>query len=215
MHSIKYAPCEILPPWPKFPFFIASYATFTVSLPCIGNILHLFYFWQYGFFPLFWSKPTNVTKFNNNCDNTPPIIDIAATCNFWLGSSVMRCLLALTVHCFEKLDTGEKEKFVQQLLSTYMQHNSNFDWVVARLGSCFPHKIISEWVKVRGINYNRDENDNSRTLIFRVLACGLRVFVSTNGMGMDSEIGMISYLSFVQEAQLKAILMKLVKVSVH
>lgn len=39
--------------------------------------------------------------------------------------------------------------------------------------------------------------------------------MSTNGAGMDSEIGMISYLSFVQEAQLKAILTKLVKVGVR
>lgn len=69
--------------------------------------------------------------------------DIASTCNLWLGSSAMRCLLAVTVSCFEKVNSNEEETFIEFLLSTYMQNPVSFDWVVARLGSCFPQKIIN------------------------------------------------------------------------
>lgn len=70
--------------------------------------------------------------------------DIGTICNIWLGSSAMRCLLGLTVSCFEKHHPHEEEEFVNCLLSTYMQNAPHFDWVVARLGSCFPQKIISK-----------------------------------------------------------------------
>lgn len=77
-------------------------------------------------------------KFQSFC-----VTDIASTCNLWLGSSAMRCLLAVTVSCFEKVNANEEENFIEFLLSTYMQNPVSFDWVVARLGSCFPQKIIS------------------------------------------------------------------------
>lgn len=58
----------------------------------------------------------------------------------------MRCLLAVTVSCFEKVNPSEEESFIEFLLGAYMQNPSSFDWVVARLGSCFPQKIISRLV---------------------------------------------------------------------
>lgn len=70
--------------------------------------------------------------------------DIAATCNYWLGSGVMRCLLSLAVHSLGKLTPNEEDQFVRHLLGTYMQNMTLFDWVVARLGGCFPQKIITE-----------------------------------------------------------------------
>lgn len=78
--------------------------------------------------------------------HTHTCTDIGSICNIWLGSSAMRCLLGLTVSCFERLHPHEEEEFINCLLSTYMQNAPHFDWVVARLGSCFPQKVISKWV---------------------------------------------------------------------
>lgn len=47
----------------------------------------------------------------------------------------------------------------------------------------------------------------------RIFACGLRVFVSTNGVSTESEISMLTYLAHVQEGKLKDIMTELVKVS--
>lgn len=72
--------------------------------------------------------------------------DIGTICNTWLGSSSMRCLLGLTVSCFERLSAAEEKEFVDCLLSTYMQNSPHFDWVLARLGSCFPRKVIEKYM---------------------------------------------------------------------
>lgn len=56
----------------------------------------------------------------------------------------MRCLLGLAASCFGKLNSGETEDCIATLLSTYVQHSPHFDWVVARLGGCFPLKVISK-----------------------------------------------------------------------
>lgn len=56
----------------------------------------------------------------------------------------MRCLLSLAVHSVSKLTSNEVDQFVRHLLGTYMQNMGSFDWIVARLGVCYPQKIITE-----------------------------------------------------------------------
>lgn len=73
-----------------------------------------------------------------------PFIDIGSSCTRWLGSNAMRCLLGLAASCFGKLNSAETEDCIAILLSTYVQNSPHFDWVVARLGGCFPLKVISK-----------------------------------------------------------------------
>lgn len=44
----------------------------------------------------------------------------------------------------------------------------------------------------------------------RVLNCGLKL--QADGFGLDTEIGILSYLAFIQEEQLKSVLNEMVKV---
>lgn len=72
------------------------------------------------------------------------VLDIGSACSLWLGSSAIRCLLGLSALCFSKLDNNEAEACVSELLTIFVNHSPHFDWVVARLGSCFPLKVISK-----------------------------------------------------------------------
>jgi integrator complex subunit 5 len=72
------------------------------------------------------------------------IMDIGSACSFWLGSNAIRCLIGLSALSFSKLNVKETETCIAGLLATYMQHSPHFDWVVARLGGCFPSKVISQ-----------------------------------------------------------------------
>lgn len=55
-----------------------------------------------------------------------------------------------------------------------------FDWVVARLGGCFPSKIISQ-----------------------ILQCSLKRFADDYRCRFDSEIGILEYLCFAHEQVLR------------
>lgn len=47
----------------------------------------------------------------------------------------------------------------------------------------------------------------------RVLNCGLKL--QSDGFGLDTEIGILSYLAFIQDAQLKSVLNDMVRVRVY
>jgi integrator complex subunit 5 len=74
------------------------------------------------------------------------IMDIGTACTFWLASNGIRTLIGLAALCFSKLTVQEMDDRspVAGLLATYRQHSPHFDWVVARLGGCFPAKVISQ-----------------------------------------------------------------------
>lgn len=71
--------------------------------------------------------------------------DIGSSCTLWLGSNAMRCLLGLAALCFSKLYSKDTDDCIATLLSTFVQNSPHFDWVVARLGGCFPLKVISKY----------------------------------------------------------------------
>lgn len=116
--------------------------------------------------------------------------DIGLACNFWLGCSATRCLLGLTASCFEKLTSKETEETITTLLNTYVMNSPHFDWVVARIGGCFPFKVIS-----------------------KVLNCGLKGFASNYQSSLDSEVGILAYLSFAHTAHLEKALNEMITVS--
>ncbi|XP_061390096.1 integrator complex subunit 5 [Musca vetustissima] len=106
---------------------------------------------------------------------------IGAACNFWLNCSTMRGLLSLVSVCFRKLTNAEAESCVETLLSAYQRYSMTFDWVVARLGGCFPSKIISQ-----------------------ILQCSLKRFSDNYPCRFDSELGILEYLCFAHEQVLRA-----------
>lgn len=48
------------------------------------------------------------------------------------------------------------------------------------------------------------------SMFFRVLNCGLKL--QADGFGLDTEIGILSYLAFIQDEQLKSVLNEMVRV---
>lgn len=115
-------------------------------------------------------------------------MDIATSCDLWLASPAMRCLLGLAAICFEKLDSDETEVCISNLLATFVKYSPNFDWVVARLGGCFPLKVIS-----------------------KILQCGLKGFSGNQNSTLDSEIGILGYLSCSHEKELKIALVEMIE----
>ncbi|XP_013101737.2 integrator complex subunit 5 [Stomoxys calcitrans] len=105
---------------------------------------------------------------------------IGAACNYWLASTTMRGLLTLISICFRKLTNAEAESCVETLLGAYQRYSMTFDWVVARLGGCFPSKIISQ-----------------------ILQCSLKKFAENYPCRFDSEIGILEYLCFAHEQVLR------------
>jgi integrator complex subunit 5 len=116
-------------------------------------------------------------------------MDIMTACNFWLGSNAIRCLLGLSALCFSKLNNTETEVCISDLLTIFGNHSPYFDWVVARLGSCFPLKVIS-----------------------KILQCGLKSFTVNLNSSLESEVGILGYLSHSHDKDLKFALNEMMSV---
>lgn len=107
--------------------------------------------------------------------------DIANSCNFWLSVDAMKILLGITATCFRKSrNDSDTDNCIQILLSTFRKYSPAFDWVVSRLASCFPLQIITQ-----------------------ILRCGLRKFCEDSNSRFHSEVGILEYLSFAHENELK------------
>nr|XP_014090440.1 integrator complex subunit 5 [Bactrocera oleae] len=115
-------------------------------------------------------------------------MSIIAACNYWLNCGAMRGLLTLISLSFRKLTNSEKETCVETLLGAFQRYSLSFDWVVARLGGCFPLSIISH-----------------------ILQCSLKRFADDYRCRFDSELGILDYLSFAHEQELKQALTELLK----
>ncbi|XP_017488979.1 PREDICTED: integrator complex subunit 5 isoform X1 [Rhagoletis zephyria] len=115
-------------------------------------------------------------------------MSIVAACNYWLNCGAMRGLLTLISLSFRKLSNTEKESCVETLLAAFQRYSLSFDWVVARLGGCFPLSIISQ-----------------------ILQCSLKRFAEDYRCRFDSELGILDYLSFAHEQELKQALTDLLK----
>uniref|UniRef100_A0A1A9Z490 Integrator complex subunit 5 C-terminal domain-containing protein n=1 Tax=Glossina pallidipes TaxID=7398 RepID=A0A1A9Z490_GLOPL len=115
-------------------------------------------------------------------------MSIGVACNYWLSCSTMRGLLTLISICFRKLTNLEAESCVETLLNAYQRYSLTFDWVVARLGGCFPLKIISQ-----------------------ILQCSLKRFADDFHCRFESEIGILEYLCFAHEQVLRVVVKELLQ----
>ncbi|KAL1389194.1 hypothetical protein pipiens_012574 [Culex pipiens pipiens] len=114
-------------------------------------------------------------------------LDIRTSCNLWLGCQAIRCLVGLTALCFSKLDEAEVDNCIAGLLNTFAQYSPYFDWVVARLGGCFPARVIA-----------------------RMLGCGLKRFTGEYDQ-VDSEVEVLSYLAAANEEHLRRALRDIIE----
>lgn len=91
----------------------------------------------------------------------------------------MRMLIDLTTSCLEDLNQSETGACINALLETSVEHSPHFDWVVAHIGGCFPHTVVT-----------------------RVLACGLHDFImygtesGSLSPKLHSVVGILAHLSF-------------------
>ncbi|XP_034115208.1 integrator complex subunit 5 [Drosophila albomicans] len=113
---------------------------------------------------------------------------ITASCNYWLECSAMHGLLTLINSCFRKLSNAEAESCVETMLNAFHRYPMTFDWIVARLGGCFPHKIIMQ-----------------------ILQCGIKRFAEDYRCHLDSEAGILDYMTSCHEQQLCAAFREMLK----
>lgn len=106
--------------------------------------------------------------------------DIASSCNFWLNIEPMKILLGLTATCFRKTSLVDSESSIRVLLLTFRKYSPTFDWVVSRLANCFTLQIIS-----------------------RIFESGLMKFSEEPESRFHSEVGILEYLAFAHENDLK------------
>ncbi|XP_068152334.1 integrator complex subunit 5 [Drosophila tropicalis] len=113
---------------------------------------------------------------------------ITASCNYWLECNAMHGLLTLITGCFRKLTNAEEETCVEIMLNAFHQFPMTFDWIVARLGGCFPYKIIVQ-----------------------ILQCGIKRFVDDYRCHLDTEAGILDYMTSCHEQQLRAAFREMLK----
>ncbi|XP_005098705.1 integrator complex subunit 5 [Aplysia californica] len=84
----------------------------------------------------------------------------------WMACPPAQMLIEITTECFAAMVGGAPDMCVDALLEASVRYSPHFDWVVAHIGSCFP-----------------------RTIITRVLNCGLKDFCSSGVDGQDKDMG--------------------------
>lgn len=123
---------------------------------------------------------------------------LAEVLQMWMACPPTRALIELTTKCLSTLIDTNPDKCIDALLETSVQHSPHFDWVVAHIGSCFPHTVIT-----------------------RVLACGLKDFVSHEDEDGDrarvpklaSVVGILGHLAGQHAADIRAALVSLMQQS--
>ncbi|KAL8589647.1 hypothetical protein ACOMHN_016031 [Nucella lapillus] len=118
----------------------------------------------------------------------------------WMTCPPTRLLMELAAQCFAAMVGGAPDSCVDALLEASVQYSPHFDWVVARIGSCYPTAIIT-----------------------RVLNCGLKDFCSA-GCGdpgdpdpgvrkkvpkMASVVGILGHLASKHQQDIRKALMAL------
>ncbi|CAN7975226.1 unnamed protein product [Ixodes persulcatus] len=117
----------------------------------------------------------------------------------WMACPPTRTLMDLTTQCLSTLIDTDPDRCIDALLETSVQHSPHFDWVVAHIGSCFPNTVIT-----------------------RVLACGLKDFISheeDQDMGgertrvpkLASVVGILGHLAGQHSADIRRALVALLQ----
>uniref|UniRef100_A0A1B6D092 Integrator complex subunit 5 n=1 Tax=Clastoptera arizonana TaxID=38151 RepID=A0A1B6D092_9HEMI len=110
--------------------------------------------------------------------------------HLWMSCRATRTLIDLNTQCLTCLMHYNTETCINALLVTSVQHSPNFDWVVAHVGSSFPHTVIT-----------------------RVLSCGLKDFFQTEQGGkapkINSVVGILGHLAGSHLADISVALLEL------
>ncbi|KAG8227424.1 hypothetical protein J437_LFUL000433 [Ladona fulva] len=85
--------------------------------------------------------------------HVPLTAGLNETLQLWMSCRATRTLIDITTQCLSCRILSDTETCINSLLDTSVVHSPHFDWVVAHVGSCFPHTVIT-----------------------RVLSCGLKDF---------------------------------------
>ena len=94
---------------------------------------------------------------------------------------------------------SDTETCINALLETSIKHSPNFDWVVAHVGSCFPHTVIT-----------------------RVLSVGLKDFCQiksyeqgSNSPKLRSVVGILGHLAGSHSNDIRSAILEMFLVSVN
>ncbi|KAJ9588448.1 hypothetical protein L9F63_018181 [Diploptera punctata] len=114
------------------------------------------------------------------------------TLQLWMSCRATRTLIDITTQCLSCLMHSDTETCISALLDTSVAHSPHFDWVVAHVGSCFPHTVIT-----------------------RVLSCGLKDFnqrgtdPNTKTPKLNSVVGILGHLAASHFADIRSALLEL------
>lgn len=115
------------------------------------------------------------------------------TLQLWMSCRATRILIDITTQCLSCLMHSDTESCINALLDTSVAHSPHFDWVVAHVGSCFPHTVIT-----------------------RVLSCGLKDFSqhgsadqSAKAPKLNSVVGILGHLAGSHFADIRSALLEL------
>ncbi|RUS91715.1 hypothetical protein EGW08_000541 [Elysia chlorotica] len=124
----------------------------------------------------------------------------------WLACEPAKMLMEISTECFAAMVGAAPDMCVDTLLETSVRYSPHFDWVVAHIGSCFP-----------------------RTIITRVLNCGLKDYCNDGGPDKDSGpstsrlkvpkmasvVGILGHLASKHGHDIRKALMALFEASLH
>ncbi|KAK3087666.1 hypothetical protein FSP39_008920 [Pinctada imbricata] len=83
----------------------------------------------------------------------------------WMTCFPTKSLIEVATECFAAMVTDAPDVCVDALLESSVKYSPHFDWVVAHIGSCFPHTIITRVLMCGLKDYchhgNRESSDPS------------------------------------------------------
>ncbi|PSN39828.1 hypothetical protein C0J52_19183 [Blattella germanica] len=125
--------------------------------------------------------------------HVPITAGLNETLQLWMSCRATRTLIDITTQCLSCLMHSDTEACINALLDTSVAHSPHFDWVVAHVGSCFPHTVIT-----------------------RVLSCGLKDFNqhgsedhSAKTPKLNSVVGILGHLAGSHFADIRSALLEL------
>ncbi|XP_054269182.1 integrator complex subunit 5-like [Macrosteles quadrilineatus] len=112
------------------------------------------------------------------------------TLHLWMSCHATRTLIDLNTQCLTCLMHSNTDACINALLDTSVLHSPHFDWVVAHVGSAFPHTVIK-----------------------KVLSCGLKDFCEnqqgTKAPKINSVVGILGHLAGSHLADIRGALLEL------
>ncbi|KAL4237625.1 Integrator complex subunit 5 [Mactra antiquata] len=131
----------------------------------------------------------------------PPTGSLNELLQLWLTCVPTKLLIEVATECFAQMVSGAPGTCVDALLEASVKYSPHFDWVVAHIGSAFPHTIIT-----------------------RVLMCGLKDYCQhgnhsdndgdTKIPKMGSVVGILGHLASKHAHDIRDALMKLFQESI-